>query len=89
MTVQITVGAGGAETAAVDCPGSERALGGGTSTTDVTPGAGLLVSAPLENNDTAGTDLVDADGDVPTGWGATWDSIGTGYTITVYAICGS
>jgi hypothetical protein len=81
------VGGSGAETAGVDCPGTQRALGGGTSTTDTSPGDGLLFTGPLENDNADGTDRVDADGDVPTGWGATWEDISGGTTITVFAIC--
>jgi hypothetical protein len=60
------------------------AVGGGTSTTDPTPGAGLLESVPTRLNST--TELAE-DGDVPTGWWVRWANISNGKTVTVYAIC--
>ena len=74
MTVQITTSAADTESAGVDCPGDNaRALGGGTSTTDTSPGNGLLTSVPTENN--SATDLAEADDDIPTGWFANWENI--------------
>ena len=83
VTVQVGVGADGGETAGVDCPGTARALGGGTSTTDLTTGS-VLVSAPTEGDST--TDVAET-GDVPTGWFAEWVAISAGDTVSVYAIC--
>ena len=83
MTVQVGVGADSAETAGVDCPGTARALGGDTSTTDPTPGA-PLVSAPTEGGST--TDVAET-GDTPTGWTATWVQTSDGFAVSVYAIC--
>jgi hypothetical protein len=84
VTVAVATGASGAESIGVDCPGTARALGGGGSTTDTSPGFGVLRSVPLENNST--TDVAEA-GDAPTGWLLEYEAISFGDTVSVYAIC--
>ena len=81
MTVATATGALSAETVAVDCPGSQRALGGGGS-----PSGNKQINrtVPLKNNST--TEIA-ADGDTPTGWLVEYQSIGNNETATVYAIC--
>jgi hypothetical protein len=77
-------GASSAETVGVSCVSPARAVGGGASTTDPTPGAGLLASVPLEAYST--TDIAEA-GDTPTGWYVAWGNIGNNLTASVFAIC--
>ena len=68
----------------MSCVSPARALGGGTSTTDPTPGSGLLASVPLE---LYAADDVAEDGDMPTGWYAQWHAVSPGHLVTVFAIC--
>jgi hypothetical protein len=84
VTVATATGAAAADLIGVDCAGSARALGGGVTTADLTPGAGLLTSAPTEGDST--TDLAE-NGDTPTGWFGEFDDISGADTITVFAIC--
>jgi hypothetical protein len=84
--VEVATGAAGAESVGVSCTSPALALGGGTSTTDDTPGQGLLETAPLEQYSTTNTA---EDGETPTGWFADWDQISSDETVTVYAICTS
>jgi hypothetical protein len=87
--VAIATGSPGAESVGVDCAGSARAVGGGASTTDDSPGD-FYRSVPLENNST--TDVAEA-GDTPTGWFVEWEGIGNFSnpqpTVSAYAICAS
>jgi hypothetical protein len=86
--VVTATGADDADSVGVSCTNPARAVGGGASTNDTTPGSGLLVSAPLEQYT---TDNVAESGETPTGWFAEFDEIsGSGTnTVTVYAICAS
>jgi hypothetical protein len=84
VTVETANGGSGAESIGVSCAAGQRALGGGTSTTDTSPGDGLLASVPLEQYS---TDNPAEDGETPTGWYAEWDDISFGTSVTVFAIC--
>jgi hypothetical protein len=84
VTVVMARGGQGAESVGVSCVSPARAVGGGTSTTDTTPGNGLLGSVPLKLYTTS--DVAES-GDTPTGWYANWDDISNGRFVTVFAIC--
>jgi hypothetical protein len=78
------VGDQDAESVGVSCVSPARAVGGGTSTNDRTPGNGLLRSVPLELYTT--NDVAES-GDTPTGWYAEWEDITWPFRVTVFAIC--
>jgi hypothetical protein len=82
--VAVATGGPGDEEVGVDCAADARALGGGTSTTDATPGSGLFASVPTMGHT---TNTPATDGATPTGWLATWSDISFDQTVTVFAIC--
>jgi hypothetical protein len=80
VTVTTATGALGAEIVGVDCPGTQRALGGGGGASSHQ----LDRSVPLKNNSTSEPA---GNGDTPTGWLIEFQNIPNGETATVYAIC--
>jgi hypothetical protein len=90
VTVVTATGTTGTEAVGVSCVSPARAVGGGTSTSDTSPGDGLLASVPLELYSTVN---VAETGDTPTGWFVEWDDISAGGSsagaVTVFAICAS
>jgi hypothetical protein len=81
--VATNIGADNDASVGVDCPGSAVALGGGGSTNDTNDPA-LVLSAPLEADNT-----IAEDGDTPTGWFVDFDNVGNSDNVTAYAICAS